>query len=131
MNTIYLQLLQNQKGLNRIGVLLLVLILATGVFVGSQVFPFFYYASEIEGMMDAQARKASVFTDQEIREFLMEQIRKLELPIESESDLKINRLNNKIVIELEYEEVLFIEFDDEHSYDLYVFHFNPRAEQPL
>ncbi len=123
--------LDNEFGLNRLGLLLFILLIASSVFVGSQVFPFYYYASEIEGMMDAQARKASVFTDAEIREFLLKEIRKLELPIEKDSDLKINRTNASIIIELEYEEVLYIDIDEEHSYDLYVFKFNPRAEHPL
>lgn len=123
--------LDNEFGLNRLGVLVFVLLIASCVFVGSQVFPFYYYASEIEGMMDAQARKASIFTDAEIREFLLKEIRKLEIPIDKDSDLKINRTNASIIIELEYEEVLYIDVDEEHSYDLHVFKFNPRVEHPL
>jgi hypothetical protein len=131
MHSINQELLQNQRGLNRLGVLLFVLIIAALVFVGSQVFPFFYYASELEGMMDAQARKATVFSDQEIREFLRHEIKRLEIPIEKETDLKINRTNNKIIIELEYEEVLYIDLGEDRSYDLYVFKFNPHVEHPL
>ncbi len=123
--------LENEAGLNRLGVLIFVLVVSATVFVGSQVFPFYYYASELEGMMDAQARKATIFSDAEIREYLLIQIRKLEIPIEKQSDLKINRTNASIIIELEYEEVLYIDIDEEHSYDLHVFKFNPRVEHPL
>ncbi|MCB0325844.1 MAG: hypothetical protein KDD69_19835, partial [Bdellovibrionales bacterium] len=123
--------LSGELGISRLGILLLALILSALVFAGSQIFPFFYYYHELQGMMEAQAKKASVFSDQEMREVLMESIRKLEIPVESPDDLKINRVNDKIIIELEYDEVFFIDLGEDRVYDLHVFHFNPRVEAPL
>lgn len=119
------------RGASRLGILLLILLVVSGVFVGSQVFPFYYYYWEIKGLMEAQAAKASVFSDQEIRQTLMERIRKLELPIDNEDDLKVNRVSGKIIIELEYEEILFLDLGEDRVYDLYTFKFNPVVEQKL
>lgn len=124
-------MLKNASGMSRTGLLLVVLFISAGVFIGSQVLPFYYYYHELLGMMEAQARKASVFTDQEIRQTLLAEIKKLEIPIESPDELKVNRFNNKIVIELSYQEVLFLDLGGDRVYDLYVFEFNPRVEQPL
>lgn len=119
------------RGMSRLGVLLFILLLVAGVFVGFQVLPFYYGYYEIEGLMQEQAKKASVFTDDEIRRNLLERIDKLELPIDSPEDLKINRFNDKITIDLEYQEVLYVDFGEDWDYDLWVFDFNPRAEAPV
>ncbi len=120
-----------ELGINRLGVLLFTLLIAACVFVGYQVFPFYYYFYEIQGLMDAQALKASEFTDEEIRRNLMEKIKKLEIPLEDPEDLKINRYDGKISIEFEYDEVLYIELGEDKTYDIHTFEFHPRAERPL
>lgn len=117
-------------GISRLGVLVFVLIIASCVFVGYQVFPFYYYYWEIQGLMDAQAVKASEFTDGEIRTNILQKIRKLEIPIDDEDDLKINRFDGMISIDLTYSEVLFIDWG-EKTYDLHVFEFNPHVERPI
>lgn len=117
-------------GLSRLGTLILIFLLLSSVFVGYQVFPFYYYYLEIEGLMRAQADKASIFSDDEIRRNLMEKIEKLEIPISEPDDLKINRFDGKITIDLEYEEVLFLDLG-EKTYDLHVFEFKPHVEQPI
>ena len=81
--------------------------------------------------MQSQADKASVFTDAEIREVLLKQIKKLEIPVDSPDDLKINRFGNRIVIELKYQEVLYLTLGEEYDWDLHVFEFNPRVEQDI
>jgi hypothetical protein len=115
--------------MSRLGVLLLVLIVSCGVFVGSQVFPFYYYYWEVQGLMEAQANKASVFSDREILQTLKESLYKLKIRY-SEDDLKINRAGGRIYIDLTYEEVLYVDFGEGYDYDLHVFKFNPHAEAP-
>ena len=123
-----------EAGISRLGVLIFVLIIAAAVFVGYQVFPFYYYFYEIQGLLEAQAKKASVFTDAEMKQTILEKVKKLQIPLEDPDSLKINRFDNKIVIEFEYDEVLYIDLsteDQERVYDLYTFHFVPRAEAPI
>lgn len=123
-----------EAGLSRLGVLIVILVLATSVFVGYQVFPFYYYYYEIQGLLEAQAKKASVFSDGEIRKNILERVKKLEIPLEDPDSLKINRFDGKIVIEFEYDEVLFLDLstpDQDRVYDLYTFHFVPRAEATI
>ncbi len=81
--------------------------------------------------MEAQAKVASMRTDAKIRRFLLKKIRELDLPIDDEDDLIIARFNGKIVIELEYEEVFFVEWGEDYYYELWVFHLHPRVERPL
>lgn len=123
-----------EDGLSRLGVLIIVLLLTATVFVGYQVFPFYYYFYEIQGLLEAQAKKASVFTDSEMRKTILEKIKKLEIPLEDPDSLKINRFDGKIVIEFEYDEVLFLDLsteDQDRVYDIHTFHFAPRAEAPI
>lgn len=120
----------NVRGLSRLGILILLLLVVSTVFVGYQVFPFYYYYYELEGLMQSQADKASVFTDEEIRKNIMEKVEKLEIPIDDPEDLKINRFDGKIAIELEYQEVLELDYG-EKTYDLHVFNFHPHVEQSI
>jgi len=117
-------------GLSRLGVLIFALLIVSTVFVCYQVFPFYYYYWEIEGLMQSQAAKAYDFSDSEIRQNIMERVRKLEIPLDDEDDLQINRFDGKIVIDMKYDEVLFLDWGDK-SYDLHVFHFNPHVEQAV
>jgi len=121
---------RSEDGISRLGVLIFVLIIVAGLFVSYQVFPFYYYYWELEGLMQAQADKASVFSDEEIRRNILEKIKKLEIPIDDPEDLKINRFDGLISIDVAYDEVLFLDWG-EKTYDLHVFHFNPHVEQPL
>jgi len=120
-----------ENGLNRLGVLFFLLFVLVVGFTSWQIIPFYYYYYELIGTMESQADKASVFTDREIREVLNIKIRKLEIPIEDKDDLKIHRFNNKIIIELEYEEVFYVDLGEDRVYDIHVFKFNPRVERPL
>ncbi len=122
---------KRHSGVSRLGVLLFVLFIVACVWAGSQVFPFYYYYWEIVGLMESQAAKAQEFSDWQIRNTLIKKIRELEIPLQDEDNLKINRFNNKIVIEFEYEEVLLLELDDEHIYEVYVFQFHPHVEHDL
>lgn len=118
-----------ETGMSRTVVLIWILILVSGLYAGFQLVPFFYYEQEIQSLMEAQASKASVLPDRKIRKTLLKKIRQLELPINSEEDLKINRFDDKIIIELEYDEVLYVDFGEDRSYDLWVFHMHPRVER--
>lgn len=121
-----------ERGIGRLGMLIFILIvLATG-FVAWQIVPFYVYYYDIVGMMEAQAKKASVFKDSEIRQTLKERIRDLELPVDNpDDDLKINRFDDKIIIDLKYTEVFYVDLGEGRVYDLHYFNFNPHVEVPL
>lgn len=126
---VFCRRLHGAPGQSKLGVLLFILLVVCGAFVGEQVIPFYYYYHELLGLMENQAAKASVFRDTDIRKVLMKKIKQLEIPIDEADDLKINRFNDKIVIDLEYEEILYIDLGDERVYDLHVFRFNPHVER--
>jgi len=125
-----MQLTIDNRGEGKLGLILFLLVLGSGVFLAFRVLPFYYYYYEIQGLMESQAAKASVFTDDQIRKRLMKRIKELEIPLDKDQDLQINRLGNKIIIEMYYEEYLSVEFGED-TYDLHTFVFNPRVERPM
>jgi hypothetical protein len=116
--------------MTKLGLLFSLISITAVVYFGYQILPIFYNNAELSGQMQAQADLATVLSDEQIRGNLLAKIRRLEIPIDNDDDLKINRLNDKIVIELSYEETVYIEVGD-WSRDLYTFQFNPVVEQDL
>ena len=120
--------LRNSRGMNRLGILFFLLVCASIVYCGSFVFPFYYHYYELLGFMESQAKLASLRTDDEIRKVLLKKIEKEGIPIETKEDLRINRFNGKIVIDLTYYEVLDLELGDKY-YKIHTFKFSPHVEQ--
>lgn len=119
----------SQSGQTRLGSLITLIFFAAAGYAAWCIVPFFYYYSEMLGIMEAQASKAQVFTDAEIRKNLMKKVKELNLPIDNADELKINRFSGVIRIELEYQEVFYFSFRGK-DYDIYTFHFNPVVESP-
>lgn len=120
----------NQKGITNLGYLLTILVILASLFTAYNVFPFYYSYYELRGEMDAKAVKASELSDKEIIEGVNQVIRKQNIPANIE-DLKINRLDNKIVMSLPYEEVFYVDFGNGYDFDIWYFSFNPTVERPL
>ena len=123
--------IHRQRGMSRLGVLLFILLLVAGLYTSFQLIPIFYAFQEIEGFMEAQAKVATMHSDAKIRRFLLKKIKELDLTIDDEENLIIARFNGKIVIEMEYDEVFYVEWGDDFYYELWVFHLHPRVERPL
>lgn len=121
---------QSNKGASNLGILLFILFVLAGVYVCSQVFPFYYSYYELKGLMESQAEKGGELKDGDIKRVITRAIKKLEIPADPE-ELKINRFSGKIIIELKYSEMLYVDFGEGYDYDLWEFHFEPRAEKPL
>lgn len=121
---------RRERGSSHLAGLIFILLFLIAGYVGWNVVPFYVYYYDILGMMEAQAKKASVFKDSEIRQTLLERIHKLELPVESDDDLKINRFDDKIIIDLQYQEVFFVDLGEDRVYDIWYFDFNPHIEMP-
>ncbi|HMO18664.1 MAG TPA: DUF4845 domain-containing protein [Oligoflexia bacterium] len=119
------------RGISTLGTLILLFILVSCVFSAFQIIPFYYSFYEIQGLMQAQADKAQVINDTEMRRTLSREMKKLNIPADPEEDLKINRYSGKIVLELSYEEVFFVDFGGGYDFDIWTFKFNPRGEAKL
>ena len=124
----------NEAGISKLGTLFFAGVIAAVVFTASQILPFYYNYYEILGLMEEQGRKASVFTDDQITQTLMARIKKLDIPLENPEDLKINRFNGQIQIDMKYEESFDVPTgtgdDGEPTYyHIHTFPFNPHIEQ--
>jgi len=131
LNDSHLCIRTRENGVSNLGILLFVFFVLGGVYVSSQVFPFYYSFYELQGLMQAQADKASEFSDAEIKSNIAREIRKHGIPADPDEDIMINRFSGKIVIECSYEEVFYVDFGDGYDYDLWTFQFNPRGESRL
>ena len=117
-----------QSGISRPGLLFILAIIGGAVYVGSKVFPFYYNYYELVGLMDAQARVASENSDVKIREVLMIKIKELNIPINADYDLQINRSGNVMSIYLAYTEELWVPLGKK-DYKLWEFPFVAQIEQ--
>lgn len=115
--------------MSQLGMLLTVLLFAIAAYFGSQLMPMWLKYYEILGHMEAVAKKAQVKDDREIRNFLEEQIRKLQLPLPDNRGLILRRTGTEIIMELEWEDVLVIDLGEDYYWELWVFYFNPRVKQ--
>ena len=125
---------QDESGVNRLGLLFFLSIVGAVVYAGSQVLPYYYNYYEIVCVMEEQGRKASGFKDDEITKTILQRVKKLNIPLETTDDLKINRFNGQIQIDMKYEESFDIpigtEEDGETKYfHIHTFKFNPHVEQ--
>ena len=120
---------RGKRAFGSVGLLLTILVVGAMVFAGRQVVPFYYYYYEFLGQMEAQARNAATNTDGQIRRYLVQRARELELPLGSpEDDIVITREGNKITIETHYTEVFYVDLGEGYSWDLWFFKFFPRVE---
>ena len=122
--------LVSETGLGKFGTIVVLLLFAFGAYAGNKIFPFFYSYWELQGIFDAQAAKASEFSDQKIRDNIMKVVRETGIPLENPEEIKINRTDQQIIIDLSYQEVFFFSFQGK-DYDLWVFTFEPHAEYAL
>lgn len=127
----HLRIPMREDGVSNLGILLFVFLVLGSVYVSSHVFPFYYSFYELQGLMQAQADKASEFSDAEIKSNIAREIRKHDIPADPDEDIMINRFNGKIVIECPYEEVFYVDFGDGYDFDIWTFEFNPRGESRL
>jgi hypothetical protein len=117
-----------ERGANQIGVLFLLLVFSGLAYVCYRIGPFYYDYYEILGLMEAQARKAQVVTDVQIRQNVLQQIKKRGVPIENDDNFKINRVGDEIIMDLDYTEVLDFEWKDK-VYTIHEFEFNAHVQQ--
>lgn len=91
------------------------------------IIPFFYYYMELQNQMDAAARVAGEYKDKELRQRLWYEIKKMDLPVDPE-DLKIERLDGRMKISMDYVEVFSITIG-EKEVTLWEFPFHASADR--
>lgn len=120
-----------ERGASNLALFFILLFLGVGGFIGWNVLPFFYYHQEAQGLAEFQAKKGSVLRDIEIRKTLLKRMKELQIPMDDEDDLQINRVGGNIVIHYEYEEVFYVDLGKYGVHDLWVFPFEIHAEAPV
>ena len=116
------------KGISQPGMLFLLAIFGAAVYVGFRVVPIHYNYYELVGHMHAQAKRASDKSDEEIKEFLMMQTKKLNIPIENDYDLEVSRNGKFIYMYLDYTEDIWLSVG-EKDYLLWEFPFVAEVEE--
>jgi hypothetical protein len=124
-----MRLYQN-SGVSLFGFCVFAALIMAVVYSVFKLVPIGYNYLEIEGQMEAQARKANVFSDTEIQRTLLEQMKRQGIEPSDTSQLQINRLDGKITISYRYDEVFAIDIGDFY-YEIYTFHLNPTVQAQL
>lgn len=117
---------QCEKGISWLTFLVFGTIMAAALYSGYNILPFYYYYFELVNQFESAIRVASTEPDSKIREKLNYHIKKMQLPVELEQ-LKIMREGRKMSIELKYEEVFSVTWQ-EKEYEIYTFPFHAFAE---
>lgn len=128
--TVKLFLGRRERGVGNLTILVFGTVVAALLYAGYQILPFYYYYYELQNQMDALARVAGEETDKSIREKLTYHIKKMELPVDPSEDLVVERVDGKIHMLLEYEEVFYIPFQGK-DYTIHVFPFRAEVEREL
>lgn len=122
-----MQIEKMERGITKLGLLITIGIIVLVGNLGLKVANFYYSYYELEGLMEFQARKSKVFSDNEMKRTIFTRVWEVGVPLDGPDDIHINRVGNKTIIETSYNEVLDIEIAGK-SYDLHVFPFHLRVE---
>lgn len=121
------QSVKKESGFLSFGPLLFILLVLVTVYSSFKIIPFYYSYYELQNIFQAQAEVATMKKDSEIIDIIDRAMKKLEVPADVK-DLRIMRVSGKIIIELSYSEVFFIDFGEGYDYDIWEFDFKPRGE---
>ncbi|MEZ4753381.1 MAG: hypothetical protein R3A13_03615 [Bdellovibrionota bacterium] len=117
---------RRQNGVGKITLIVFSAIIASIVYLGFQILPFYYYYFELENQFAAHIRVASTHTDQEIRKKIEYHLKKLAIPADPEA-LKIERSREFMRISLKYTEIFEIYWQGKY-HTIWKFPFNAKAE---
>jgi hypothetical protein len=95
--------LRNEKGEGRFGLLVSLLVLALGIFVGVKIIPVRINAYQFGDFLEQECRFAAVRNqDAEVVKRIFNKAAELEIPLKKK-DLKVERTANEMVITASYE----------------------------
>lgn len=118
----------NESGISRAGLIFFLIVLGVPLYLGYRILPYFYNYYELVGLMDSQARVAAEYSDEKIREVLVDKIKDLNIPIKADNDLRIQRSGKFISMYLAYKEELWVKVG-EKDYKLREFPFVAEVER--
>ena len=104
-----------------------------GIFVGYclwNTLPIFYSYYELENQASGVASRAGILTDDEIRRRLVREMKRQEIPADPD-DLEIRRDGNTMLINLRYQESLYIPWFNGDEIELHTFEFDMRIKEPF
>lgn len=119
----------SQKALGKLTLLVFGTLAFVLLYSAYHIMPFYYYYYELQNQFESHAKAAVIYTDKELRQKLLYQIKRMEIPA-SPQDLKIQRVGNKITISMPYSEVFYVSWGGK-DYDIHTFHFNPYVSVDL
>jgi hypothetical protein len=94
---------RDEKGEGRVGLLISLVVLAIGVFLGVKIIPVRINAYEFGDFIQQECRFAAVRTkDGEVADRILNKAAELEIPLKKK-DLKVERTANEMVITASYE----------------------------
>ena len=117
--------LRNQKGEGRIGLLVSLVLLAAGIFVGVKIIPVRINAYEFSDFIEQECRFAAVRNqDSEVVKRLLDKAVQLEIPLKKK-DLTVQRSAGEMIITASYELPIDLKVT------VYTYHFYQREKAPL
>lgn len=112
----------SKSGIGTVTLLIFVTLAGVISYVAYYVLPFYYYYYDLLGQFEQVIKVAQFETDEEIRKKLMYHINKYQIPCNPE-DLRIERIDDTMVISLQYTEVFKIPWGDK-EYEVRRFDFD-------
>jgi len=120
----------NEQGIGKITFLVFATLICAAIYTGFRVLPFYYYYYELRNQMEAAIRVSSSETDEEIRKKLNYHIRKMDLPVGSNEELRealrIDHEGDRMRISLSYTEIFDVDFMGK-NYVIRKFNFTAQA----
>ena len=114
-----------QRGEGRVGLLIALIVLATGIFLAVKIVPVRINAYEFKDAIREECRHAAIHRDDaKVAERIMEKAAELEIPL-SRKNLQVNRTRSEMIITASYEQPI-----DLKVYK-YVYKFHTKERAPL
>ncbi len=117
--------LREQKGEGRIGLLISLVLLAVGIFVGVKIIPVRINAYEFGDFIEQECRFAAVRNqDAEVSKRILDKAVQLEIPLKKK-DLTVQRTGGEMIITASYEQPIDL------TVAVYTYKFYRREKAPL
>lgn len=110
-----------EAGLGKLTLLVFGTLIGVIVYCAAEILPFYYYYYELQNDIYSVSVVADQYTDDEVRQKILQRIKELEIPVEPES-LIIERNTEDIRIAIKYEEEFYIKFKGKY-HTIHIFPF--------